>query len=63
MFYFIFFSRRTPKSKRPKVPPKPRTVEKVICHDPVEVFCRIRPTDNLDFCIKALDHRTVKVSF
>lgn len=55
--------RRTPMSRRPKPPPKPKTAERFIERDPVEVYCRIRPpeTPNQEECVRAVDSRTVKV--
>ncbi|CAL4093647.1 unnamed protein product, partial [Meganyctiphanes norvegica] len=57
-------SERTPISKRPRVPPKPKTSERVLEKDPVEVFCRIRPPETADeeLCVTRMDIRTVKLS-
>ena len=50
-------------SRRPRPPPKPRTVDRNAEQDPVEVFCRIRPQENPeeDVCVSVVDVRTVKV--
>nr|XP_027230182.1 kinesin-like protein KIF23 isoform X1 [Penaeus vannamei] len=55
---------RTPMSRRPKPPPKPKTSERFIERDPVEVYCRIRPpeTPNQEECVTAVDSRTVKLT-
>lgn len=55
---------RTPISKRPRVPPKPKTSERVLERDPVEVYCRIRPpeTADEDVCVTKIDSRTVKLA-
>ncbi|MPC83195.1 hypothetical protein E2C01_077897 [Portunus trituberculatus] len=49
--------------RRPRLPPKPRTVERKVEQDPVEVFCRIRPAEipGQEECIAEVDSRTVKV--
>ncbi|XP_064077220.1 LOW QUALITY PROTEIN: kinesin-like protein KIF23 [Macrobrachium nipponense] len=55
---------RTPMARRPRVPPKPKTVERKMEQDPVEVFCRIRPKENPEEepCVVVVDTRTVKLS-
>ncbi|KAK7069128.1 Kinesin-like protein kif23 [Halocaridina rubra] len=54
---------RTPISRRPRLPPKPKTVERNGDQDPVEVFCRIRPKENTEeeACVTVIDSRTVKL--
>ncbi|XP_068210272.1 kinesin-like protein KIF23 isoform X2 [Palaemon carinicauda] len=55
---------RTPMARRPRVPPKPKTLERKTEQDPVEVFCRIRPKENPDEepCVSVVDTNTVKLS-
>ncbi|XP_045129221.1 kinesin-like protein KIF23 isoform X1 [Portunus trituberculatus] len=55
---------RTPMQRRPRLPPKPRTVERKVEQDPVEVFCRIRPAEipGQEECIAEVDSRTVKLT-
>lgn len=57
---------------RPRVPPKPRTVEQLSNEanknnrngrDPVDVYCRVRPVDSADTCVSVVDPTTVRVSF
>ncbi|KAK8396601.1 hypothetical protein O3P69_004941 [Scylla paramamosain] len=50
--------------RRPCLPPKPRTVERKVEQDPVEVFCCIRPAEipGQEECIAEVDSRTVKLT-
>ncbi|XP_042224138.1 kinesin-like protein KIF23 isoform X1 [Homarus americanus] len=55
---------RTPIKRKPRPTPKPKTVERHVEKDPVEVFCRIRPVETPDQeeCISVIDSSTVKLT-
>ncbi|XP_071535053.1 kinesin-like protein KIF23 isoform X2 [Panulirus ornatus] len=54
----------TPMFRRPRPTPKPKTAERNVEQDPVEVFCRIRPIEipDQEECVIAVDSRTVKLT-
>ncbi|XP_053648814.1 kinesin-like protein KIF23 isoform X1 [Cherax quadricarinatus] len=55
---------RTPQVRKPRPTPKPKTVERNVEQDPVEVYCRIRPSDSPDQedCVTVVDPCTVKLT-